>query len=80
MNAPRRRSARWAALLVGVAAFLAAAASVAQVVVPTKDPQHPRIRYQDSLLSLNDRCIVRGGTLNPIFRPVYVNGRPIGFC
>ena len=80
MNAPRRRAARWAALVFGLAASLAAAASLAQVVVPTKDPQHPRIRYEDSLLSLNNQCIVRGGTLNPIFRPVYVNGRPIGFC
>jgi hypothetical protein len=67
-------------MLFGFAATLAAAVSVAQVVVPTKDPQHPRIRYQDSLLSLNDRCMVRGGTLNPTFRPVYINGRPVGFC
>jgi hypothetical protein len=67
-------------MVVGLAATLAAAASMAQSVVPTKDPQHPRIRYEDSLLSLNDRCMVRGGTLNPTFRPVYINGRPVGFC
>ena len=52
----------------------------AQVLVPTKDPAHPRIRYADSLLSLNDRCMVRQGTMNPMFKPVYVNGRPVGFC
>ena len=80
MNSSRRRAARWAATLVGLAATLAAAASMAQVSVPTKDPQHPRIRYEDSLLSLNDRCMVRGGALNPAFRPVYINGRHVGFC
>ena len=80
MNAPRRRAARWAAVVVGLSAAFAAASSLAQVVVPTQDPQHPRIRYEDSLLSMNDRCMVRGGTLNPVFRPVYINGRPVGFC
>ena len=80
MNASGRRAARWAAMVVGLAVTLAAAASMAQVAVPTKDPQHPRIRYEDSLLSLNDRCMVRGGTLNSVFRPVYINGRPVGFC
>ena len=76
----RRRAAGLGALLVGIAALLAAAGATAQVVVPTKDPEHPRIRYTDSLLSMNDRCMVRGGTLNPLFKPVYVNGRPVGFC
>ena len=80
MSEPLRGAARSAALVMGLAATLAAVASPAQEVVPTKDPQHPRIRYEDSLVSLNDRCIVRGGTLNSIFQPVYVNGRPIGFC
>ena len=76
MKAPRRRAVPGVALLLGLASILAAALAPAQVVVPTKDPQHPRIRYTDSLLSLNDRCVIRKGTLNPTFRPVYVNGRP----
>ena len=80
MNAPRRGAAAMAVLVAGVAVTLAAALAPAQVVVPTKDPEHPLIRYPDSLVSLNDRCIVRHGTLNPMFKPVYVNGRPIGFC
>ncbi len=66
--------------MLGLAATFAAALAPAQVVVPTKDPQYPRVKYADSLVSLNDRCMVRHGTLNPIFKPVYVNGRPVGFC
>ena len=62
------------------ATILAGARAPAQQFVPTADPEHPRIRYADSLLSLNDRCAVRQGKLNPAFRPVYVNGKPIGFC
>jgi len=76
----QRRAAGRAALGFGIAALLAAAAATAQVTVPTQDPQHPRIRYADSLVSMNDRCMVRGGTLNPLFPPVYINGRPVGFC
>ena len=40
----------------------------------------PRIRYADGLVSLNDRCPVRKGPLNLRMPPVYVNGRPVGFC
>ncbi len=39
------------------------------------------IRFHDrGLVSLNDRCPVTGTALNPAIEPVYVNGRPIGFC
>jgi YHS domain-containing protein len=79
VTAPRR-AASCAALLLGLAVALSGALVRAQVVVPTKDPQRPRIRYADSLLSLNVQCIVRGGTLNPAFKASYVNSRPIGFC
>jgi hypothetical protein len=41
----------------------------------------PRIRYLETgLVGLNDRCAVRKVRLNPKMPPVYVNGRPIGFC
>lgn len=40
----------------------------------------PKIKYADSLVSLNDRCIVAGNRLNVRIRPVYVSGAPIGFC
>ncbi len=52
----------------------------AQRFVPGEEPELPRIEFADSLVSLNDRCIVRGTRLNLRIRPVYVNGQPIGFC
>ena len=73
------RAALAAVLVTGITAAASGPAS-AQRKVPTKDPAHPRVKYADSLVSLNDRCIVRAGGLNPIFKPVYVNGKPIGFC
>jgi hypothetical protein len=76
---PRYRAAVGAALFVGLV-VLAAGPARAQTFVPGEDRDHPRILYSDSLLSLNDRCIVRQGRLNPGFKPVYVNGRPVGFC
>jgi hypothetical protein len=52
----------------------------AQRYVPTADPKHPRLKFADSLVSANDRCIVAQEKLNPKVRPVYVNGVPLGFC
>ncbi len=52
----------------------------AQRYVPTPDTLFPRLKYADSLVSLNDRCAVRHAHLNPKIAPVYVNGKPIGFC
>lgn len=41
----------------------------------------PRVRYfEDSLVSINDRCPVRKVKLNPKMPAVYVNGQPVGFC
>ena len=38
-------------------------------------------RYHDrGLVSLNDHCPVRGDALSGQVEPIYVNGRPIGFC
>ncbi|HKQ62529.1 MAG TPA: hypothetical protein VJS92_14655 [Candidatus Polarisedimenticolaceae bacterium] len=28
----------------------------------------------------NDRCPVRGNRLNPRLDPIWINGRPVGFC
>lgn len=76
----RARSGRRRGVL-GALAFLALAGFAgAQELVPTGDPAHPRVRYSDGLVSLNDRCAVRQGGLNPTYQPVYVNGQPIGFC
>ena len=41
----------------------------------------PHLRYFDGGdVSLNDRCAVRKDKLNPKMPPIYVNGRPVGFC
>jgi hypothetical protein len=68
------------ALGVVLLAWLAPEFAGGQIMVPSDDPAHPRIQYADSLVSMNDRCPVRGGRLSPNYAPVYVNGRPIGFC
>lgn len=46
------------------------------------DPQSefPRLRFPDGQISLNDRCPVRRVKLNRRMPPIYVNGRPVGFC
>jgi hypothetical protein len=64
------------ALLAG----LGFGAAGGQEFVTTNDPEHPHVRYPDSLVSLNDRCAVRQGKMSPAYAPVYVNGHPIGFC
>ncbi len=66
--------------LAGVALFFPPAPTTAQEYAPTADPNHPKVRYEGSLVSLNDRCPVRQGKLSTAYRPVYVNGQPIGFC
>jgi YHS domain-containing protein len=48
--------------------------------VPQADPQHPRLKYGDSLVSINDRCAVKEGPLSAAVRPIYVNKMPVGFC
>jgi hypothetical protein len=86
MHPERAISPRWpwaapaALLAVTVAVALSGRPGTAQVYVPTADINHPKIRYADSLVSLNDRCPVRTGKLSTTYKPVYVNHRPIGFC
>ena len=85
MSRTSRKGWPWAfaALLpLGLAALVGPGFGVAvgQEYVPEDDPAHPHIRYLDSLVSLNDRCAVRQGKLSTTYAPVYVNGRPIGFC
>lgn len=66
-------------LAVALAVALATGAG-AQRLVPTADPKHPRLKFADSLVTPNDRCMVSQAQLNPKVRPVYVNGVPMGFC
>lgn len=75
-----RRARRAAAVLLAGAALLASVPAGSQRYVPTADPEHPRLKYADSLVSLNDRCMVRMVKLNPKVRPVYVSRMPVGFC
>jgi len=67
--------------VLAVALAVALAAGVgAQRLVPTADPKHPRLKFADSLVTPNDRCMVSQAKLNPKVHPVYVNGVPMGFC
>lgn len=77
---PRARAARATALLLAGAAVFATVPARSQRYMPTADPEHPRLKYADSLVSLNDRCIVRMVKLSPKVRPVYVSRMPVGFC
>ena len=76
----RARHALAALLLAAVVLFLTPEPGVAQRYVPTVDTLHPRIKYADSLISANERCMVAQQKLNLRVRPVYVNGVPMGFC
>lgn len=77
----RRAVSSIALTAVAAAAIsLSAASARAQRFVATADTSFPRIKYPDSLESVNDRCIVRMVKMSRSVRPVYVNGWPIGFC
>lgn len=60
--------------------FILSPTVLAQRYVPGNDEDFPRVQYADSLVSENDRCIVRLRKLSPKLPPIYVNGLPIGFC
>lgn len=71
------------ALLLALAAFLLpglAPPAGAQRYVPSDDPYLPRVKYADGLVSINKRCTVRKILMTTTTRPVYINGRPLGFC
>jgi hypothetical protein len=55
-------------------------ATIQAQFVPGDVDTLPRIQYADGQVSLNDRCPVRKVPLNLRMPPVYVNGRPVGFC
>lgn len=48
--------------------------------VPVEGTDRWRVRYADGQLSLNDLCPVAKRGLATRMRPVWVNGRPVGFC
>jgi hypothetical protein len=57
-----------------------AVAARAQVPPPAPGPAFTRLKYADSLSSVNDRCVITHNRLNPVMHPLYVNGQPVGFC
>lgn len=77
------RPGRFAAarrLLVAAALVPAACSGPVHQPLPGGDPDHPRLRFLDGSVSLNDRCPITGGRLNPHMDPLFVNGKPVGFC
>src|SRR6267142_3306649 len=48
--------------------------------VPGDPLGNARVMYRDSSISVNTVCPVRKGRIDPMRNPVYVNGRPVGFC
>jgi hypothetical protein len=42
--------------------------------------EYPHLKYADGQVSLNDKCMIRLNKLSPKMPPIYVNGRPVGFC
>ena len=76
----RHRLIRNTSILIATLATLAASNACAQVYVPQPDLNFPRIRYADSLVSMNDRCMVRQSRLGLSHPPVYVSRQPVGFC
>jgi hypothetical protein len=40
----------------------------------------PPMRYANGETTINDRCPVRKSALNPRLSPLFVNGKPLGFC
>jgi hypothetical protein len=74
-----RRSRR--AKLVGLLAMtIAASAFAAPEKIPVGETERHHIRYDDGTLTINDFCPVLQRPLGPVKSPVFVNGRPVGFC
>ena len=47
----------------------------------TPDAEYSPVQYWDrGEISLNEYCPVTGSPLSTEIEPLYVNGRPIGFC
>jgi len=42
--------------------------------------EFPKVVFADGSVSINDRCPVRKVPLNRRLSPLFVNGRPVGFC
>lgn len=72
-------------LLLGVllALFIVTAVTApadAQIKIPVEGTDRWRVQYADSTISLNDICPIAIKKLGTGKMPLYVNGRPVGFC
>ena len=80
-RAAGRATARLAVLTFAVASAAACAGMPRADVVPSPDGGPHRLRFADGQVSLNDQCMIQlANGLNPAIPPLYVNGRPVGFC
>jgi hypothetical protein len=77
---PTPSAATLAAACLAVLVLGAPGAVRAQPMAPVPGPAFQRLKYSDSLSSVNDRCVVTHNKLNPAIHPLYVNGQPVGFC
>lgn len=74
-----RIAAGCGALLMAFA-FASSGSAHAQILLPVSDPAFHKLKYADSLSSVNDRCVITHNRLNPVIHPLYVNEEPVGFC
>jgi len=71
--------------LLPAAALFAALAPAAEPPAPSSESPSAEDRYHplqlaDGQETVNDRCPVRKRRLNAKLEPLWVNGRPVGFC
>ncbi len=60
--------------------FVDADGSNPSMVRDTSRNPFPHLMFEDSSISINDRCPVRKVGLNRRLQGLLVNGRPLGFC
>lgn len=65
-----------AALLLGPLVHDASA----QEKIPVAGTDRWRIRYADGTVTINDICPVANRRIGEHQTPIYVNGKPVGFC
>ena len=83
MSRPRPSAAVLIGALLCVLAPAAGAGRVTPVFgqfEPGDGAEFPRVRYSDSLLSVNTRCVMSHNRLSVKVRPIHVNRTAVGFC
>lgn len=80
VKAPVRIAAALAAACLALLTLRVPGATHAQVVLPLPAPPFQKLKFADSLTSVNDRCVITHNRLNSAIHPLYVNGQPVGFC